>query len=168
MAIEQGVVIKTDANGRNTAWIKTIQPDACKACASRKSCVSGGGSAQPVEAINKAGAQVGDIIQVYMDTPALLKAAFLLYVFPILCMLAGSGAGHLLSIRLGSDSSLPSVGTALGCFIMAMAWVRLRAGRMALNIDYRPKITRILGHQKETSTAIDPPGDCTAKIAPSN
>jgi sigma-E factor negative regulatory protein RseC len=166
MAFEKGVVVKLAANRKDTAWIKTIQPDACKACASRKNCASAGGSTQTVEAINKAGAQVGDIIQVYMDTTALLKAAFLLYVFPILCMLAGGGAGHLLSILLKGDAPLLSMGTAIGCFILAMALVRARGARMALNIDYRPKITRILGHQKGTSAPIEPPGDCTAKVAP--
>lgn len=166
MAFEKGVVVKLAADQKDTAWIQTIQPDACKACASRKSCTSAGGKIQTVEAINQAGAQVGDIIQVYMDTTALLKAAFLLYVFPILCMLAGGGAGHLLSFQLNWDTSLLSLGTAIGCFILAMALVRMRAGRMALNIDYRPKITRILGHQKGTPVEIEPPGDCTAKVAP--
>jgi sigma-E factor negative regulatory protein RseC len=162
MAIEKGVVIRLGAKGKKTAWIKTIQAEACKACASRKSCASGANNAQPVEAINQVGAQVGDIIQVYMNTSSLLKAAFLLYVFPILCMMAGGAAGYLLTGRLGLDSPLLPVGTAFGCFALAMILVRIRAGRMAFNIEYRPKITRILGHQKDTSTENTPIGDCSA------
>lgn len=167
MAIEKGVVIKIEAHDKEIAWVKTIQTSACKACASRNSCASGGSNVQTVEAINRAGAKVGDIIQIYMDTASLLKAAFLLYVFPILCMVAGGGVGHLISGRLGTDSSLLSVVTAVSCFIAAMALVRIRAGRMALNIEYRPKITRILGHQNDISSDSDLPDDCSAKVASS-
>lgn len=165
MAIEKGVVVQLGIAGKETAWIKTIQPDACKACASRKNCASGGSKEHKVEAINKVGAKVGDIIQVYMDTTALLKATFMLYVFPILCMLAGGAIGHVLSGRLGTDSPLLPVSTAFGCFFLAMVLVRIRAGRMALNIEYRPKITRILGHQKDITADIEPPGDCSEKVA---
>ncbi len=161
MAIEKGVVIKIGSGGPETAWVKTIASSACKACASRDSCTSGAGAKErEVEAINRAGAKVGDIIQIYMDTTALLKATFLLYIFPIVCMLAGGVAGQALSGRLGTGSSLVTVCMAMGSFILAMVLVRIRAGRMALRIEYRPKITRIIGHLNNMSEDIQSLGDC--------
>lgn len=168
MAIEKGIVIKMGAGGTDTAWVKTLQPSACKGCSSRESCASGGsGKEQTVEAINKAGAQVGDIIQIYMDSASLLKAAFLLYVFPILCMLAGGAGGNMASAKFGMDASLLSVITAFGSFILSMVLVRIRAGRMTLNIEYRPKITRIIGRQKDASGDSLTPGDCAIHVASS-
>jgi sigma-E factor negative regulatory protein RseC len=168
MAIEKGVIIKLGPNGTQTAWVKTLQPSACKGCTARKDCSSAsGGQEQLVEAVNKVGAQVGDIIQIYMDTALLLKAAFLLYVFPILCMLAGGAVGHAASKGLGMPSSWPSMVAAVGCFIGAMVLVRIRAGRMALKMAYRPKIIRVIGRQKEMPDGIYPPGDCSLPIASS-
>ena len=167
MAFEKGVVIKMGAGGPETAWVKTIQPSACKACASRKSCSAEASKEREVEAINRAGAQVGDIIQIYMDTTALLKAAFLLYVFPIVCMLAGGVTGNMLSGQLRLDTSLLSVVFALGCLIVSMVLFRIRAGRMALRIEYRPKITRIIGHQTDATQQIEPLGDCPSNVASS-
>ena len=43
-----------------------------------------------VDAVNSVGAQVGDRIMLYFETGSLLKATFLLYIFPILCMLLGA------------------------------------------------------------------------------
>lgn len=166
MAIEKGVVIKMGAGGPHTAWVKTLQSSACQACASRKNCSTAErGQEREVEVINGAGAKVGDIIQIYMDTAALLKAAFLLYIFPIICMMIGGAAGHAVSNILGLSSSLLSVCLAIIFFIAAMVLVRIHAGRMALTIEYRPKIKRIIGHQKNESGDIQSTGDCTMNVA---
>ena len=95
MAIEQGVVVRLGTDGSRTAWVKTERSSACESCASRESCNPGAdGKAQEVEAINAADARVGDRIQVVIGTGAMLKATFLLYLFPIICMLATPKAPH--------------------------------------------------------------------------
>lgn len=53
------------------------------------------------EVINEIGAKIGDRIMLAVETASLLKATFLLYVFPILCMLAGSVLGAVLAVPLG-------------------------------------------------------------------
>ena len=64
MAIEQGIIIGSGPSGSNTAWVKTVRSSACESCSSRDSCNPGdNGKSQVVEAINAAGAKVGDRIQ---------------------------------------------------------------------------------------------------------
>ncbi len=145
MAIEQGIVIAAHGPAPATARVKMVPPSACASCASRRNCSSaGGGKEREVDAINVANAKAGDRIQVSMDTAALLKATFLLYVFPIICMLVGGIVGNAAAVRLGFNTSLTSAAVAIGAFAAAMVFVRLRAGRLALKTAYRPKITRIL------------------------
>ncbi len=158
MGIEQGIVTKMGAHGPTTAWVKTVQSSACKSCSSRHSCnASSGGKEREVEAINSAGAKVGDRIQLAIKTSSLLKATFLLYVFPILCMLIGGFVGNAAAPQLNMDASLLSATAALACLVMALLIVRIKGRRLASKAAYRPKIIRVIGHEplhsEETGSA---------------
>ena len=143
MATEEGVVIKSE--GTMSAWVKTERSSACKACSARNSCSGTGNSnAMDVEALNIAGAQVGDRIVLHIETASLLKASFLLYVFPILCMLLGALLGHHGAPRLQLDPSLVSVVLGLVGFGMAFVIIRRQQQSMAETNTYKPKIIRIL------------------------
>ena len=95
MATEQGVVLRTDSKA---AWVKTVRSSACEGCTARESChTTGGGRDMEVKAINSAGASVGDRIVLSFETASLLKATFLIYVFPIILMIAGAVLGQVLA-----------------------------------------------------------------------
>ena len=145
MATEEGIVTRISGHASQTAWVKTSQSSACKSCSSRHSCNPEKGQEREVEAINLVGAEVGDRIQISIETGSLLKATFLLYVFPVICMLCGGLAGNRLSTYIGLPPSPAAALVAAIAFVAAMAVVRLGAGRMALKTEYRPKITRIIG-----------------------
>ncbi len=102
---------------------------------------------QEVEAINKAGAEVGDRIQLMVGTGAVLKAISLLYLFPILSMLAGGILGDWMAPGLGLHPSVASAMMAFILFAVALFIVRLSGRRMARKEAYRPKIIRILRKQ---------------------
>ncbi|MEJ2659140.1 MAG: SoxR reducing system RseC family protein [Desulfobacteraceae bacterium] len=145
MATEEGIVTKISGQASQTAWVKTSQSSACKSCSSRHSCNPEMGSEREVEAINLVGAEVGDRIQISIETGSLLKATFLLYVFPVICMLCGGLVGNRLSAYMGLDPSPAAALVAVISFGGAMVVVRLRGKRMASETEYRPKITRIIG-----------------------
>lgn len=150
MATEQGIVVKTGLSkmGNDIALVKTVQPSACKACSVRSQCnPKDKGVDREVKAVNLVNAKEGDIIQISMDTGALLKATFLLYVFPIICMLTGAVVGHAIGMGLKASTSLFSASMGIACFLAAMLLVRKQAGYMALKQKYQPKITRILGRE---------------------
>ena len=144
MATEEGIVIKT---GTNTAWVKTTRSSACKSCSARKGCTSSGATNMEVEALNSANARVGDRIVLQMETGSLLKASFLLYIFPILCMLVGAVAAEAVADALGFSSSAMTPVIALVCFVGAFLFVKVKGNRMAEQDSYRPVIVRVLPHQ---------------------
>lgn len=149
MATEEGIVVKIGGKSPQTAWVRTVQSSACKSCSARHSChQESKGKEREVEAINMVDAKIGDLIQISIDSGALLKATFLLYVFPIICMLIGGLTGHRIGISIGTNPSPISALLAVVCFLGAMLFVRSRAGRLALKMEYRPKITRIIGRAK--------------------
>ena len=142
MATEQGTVIKIDAQG---TWVKTSQSSACAGCSAKGSCLSKpGGDEREVNAINTVGAVVGDRIVLGIESAPLLKATFLLYVFPIIALIFGAFLGHELAGNLQMDATNLSVLSGLAFFASAVLIMRRRANRMALQDAYRPKIIRIL------------------------
>ena len=161
MAIEQGVVTRLNTGGvPPTAWVKIVRTGACESCSSRHSCnVGKGGQTDEVEAVNPVKARIGDRIQVTMGTGSLIKATFLLYLFPILCMLAGGLFGHGISLSLDFQGSVLSVLLSLIFLAAAMVMVRSKGRRMAMKSDYRPRILRIIGHEPKT---VDQEKECTA------
>lgn len=142
MATEKGIVIKT---GVETALVKTTRSSSCESCASRKSChATGNGKEMEVEVLNDAGAKEGDRVVLSFDTSALLKASFLLYVFPILVMILGAVLGQYMAPYLNLDPGGTSAVTAFLLFFISFGFIRYRGNRMAGKREYRPKITRIL------------------------
>lgn len=142
MATEQGIVTKTDSSA---AWVKTIRTGDCAGCTARGSCHSLGNNAEmEVKAINQAGAQVGDRIVLLFETASLLKATFLLYVFPILLLIAGAAIGQEIAPYIDFNPSGLSAFTGFSFFIAAVLIIKARANKMALKKEYRPKIVKIL------------------------
>ena len=113
MATEEGIVIKLEAD---RAWVKTKKSVSCESCASRKSCnVMGGSNDMEVAAINTAGAAVGDRVVMNFETSSFLKATFLLYVFPIICMFLGAVVGQEIAPAVNLGESVASgVGSRRG------------------------------------------------------
>ena len=142
MATEQGIVIKTDSSA---AWVKTIKTGSCEGCSARGSCHSLGNSDQmEVKAINEAGAKVGDRIVLFFETSSLLKATFLLYVFPILLLIIGAAIGQEMAPHIDFNPSGLSALTGFSFFFAAVLIIKLRANKMAQKKEYRPKIVKIL------------------------
>jgi sigma-E factor negative regulatory protein RseC len=142
MATEEGIVFKIDSQ---TAWVKTIKTSSCKACAARSSCHSlGGGKEMEVEAINRAGAKVGQKVVLSFDTSPLLKATFMLYVFPIIAMVVGAFIGQKMATFLNFDASMLSAIIGFSFFGLTILFVKSRGNKLAKKEEYQPKIIRII------------------------
>jgi sigma-E factor negative regulatory protein RseC len=144
MATEKGIVIRLGTPGSGMAWVQTQRSSACKSCSSRNSCSSSEqGQDMEVEVLNKVGARVGDEIILNLDTGPLLKATFLLYVFPILCMIAGAVVGHRYALSRGWDPSGLSAIVSLVALVISFIFIRLRGNRLSRKSAYKPQIVRI-------------------------
>jgi len=142
LATEQGVVLRTDSEA---AWVKTIRSSACEGCTAKGSCHSmGGGQEMEVKALNPAGAREGDRILLSFETGALLKATFLIYVFPIIFLIAGAALGQMLAPFMAFNLSALSALLGFAFFFTALFIIKARANKMAQKNAYRPKITKIL------------------------
>jgi sigma-E factor negative regulatory protein RseC len=142
MATEQGIVIKTDSR---TTWVKTFKSGNCAGCSARGSChTMGSGDEMEVKVINDAGAKVGDRIVLSFKTSSLLKATFLLYVFPILLLIVGAVFGQAIASRFGFNPSGLSAIIGFSFFFAALLIIKTTANKLAKKNEYRPKIIKIL------------------------
>ncbi len=149
MAKEEGVVVSVGPDGM--ASVMTTRSGACESCSSRGMChaVGGGGNENEVMAVNKANALPGDHIVITFQTGSLLKATFLLYVFPILCLLTGALIGQAYAPDLQMNPSALSAIVGFLFFGAALLFVRFRGNQLATKEDYRPKITRVIRRPKK-------------------
>ena len=146
MATEEGVVTRA---GSGTAWVKTSKSSSCEACSSRKSCnVMGGGKEMEVEAVNTAGAKAGDTVVISFQAASLLKAAFLIHIFPIMCLVAGAVTGEKIAPSINFSTSAASVITGFIFFFISFVIVRIVGNRMAKKDQYRPSIIRVKRKRK--------------------
>jgi sigma-E factor negative regulatory protein RseC len=142
LATEQGIVLRTDSE---TAWVKTVRSSACEGCTAKGSCHSmGGGNEVEVKVLNTAGAKVGDRIILSFETAPLLKATFLIYVFPIILLIVGAALGQMLASFLEFNPSALSVLLGFAFFFIALFIMKTRANKMAKKNAYQPKIIKIL------------------------
>jgi sigma-E factor negative regulatory protein RseC len=141
MATEQGVVIKTDAGA---TWVKTTRTGACEGCSAKASCHSSdAGEEMEVNVINEIGAKAGDRIVLSFETGSLLKATFLLYMFPILLLILGAVIGQETASFFGFNSSGFYAVTGFSFFGAALLIVKIKANQLAKKREYRPKIIKI-------------------------
>jgi len=143
LATEEGVVIKL-GDTKTTAWVKTKKSAACESCASKSSCnTMGGSNDMEVESVNTAGAKKGDRVVLSFKSSSLLKATFLLYVFPVLCMLAGAIAGQESASHFGFGPSGFSAIVGFLCFFVSILFVKVKGNKLAEKKHYKPEIIRI-------------------------
>ena len=142
MAREEGIVIKTSAA---SAVVKTVKSGACQGCSSRGACHSmGENDEMEVDAVNAAGAKVGDRIVLNLDTGPLLKVTFLLYVFPIILLIIGAAIGQRIATMLDMDPSGLSVLVGFTFLFAAVLFIKIKANNLAKRDKYRPTIIKIL------------------------
>jgi len=142
MATEHGIVLRIDSR---EAWVKTVKSGSCEGCSARGACHSPSDSGEmEVSAINEAGAKVGDRILLSFETSSLLKATFLLYVFPILLLVLGAAIGQETAPFFNFNPSGFSAIIGFSFFFAAVLVIKVKANQMAKKNTYRPKIIKVL------------------------
>ncbi len=87
----------------NTATVKVQQHPACAACR-QKCAIAHEAKEVSVVAENYAQAEVGDCVNIELSDTKVLKAAFLMYIVPVLMLFAGVGIG--MWVGLGETKAL--------------------------------------------------------------
>jgi sigma-E factor negative regulatory protein RseC len=134
MATEEGIVTRADGA---LAEVKTVKTEACASCSAKGFCHDSGRE-MTVSVLNSVNARPGDRVRLEIATGAFVKVMFLLYIVPVLALLAGA----LIGLAVGGDEAA-AVGALIG-FVLAVALVRSKGRKMGAMAAYQPRIVRVI------------------------
>lgn len=136
-----GLIIRK--NGEN-AMLKMQKHSACAGCgacsmADEKMNLN-------VEAFNEAGGDVGDIVEVQLNAPDLLKAAFIAYSIPLISLIVGVVGGIKLLQLFSYEGNIEAAGGAAGVILMAISYIfiRMNEKKFKKSKKYSPVIVKVV------------------------
>jgi len=151
MIIEEAArVVAVDGD---QAWVVTRRRSACGACAANKGCGTGImaralGSERTlrIKAENTVQALVGEDVTLGIDDRVLLRSAVLMYLLPLLALIAGAVLGELLntSLSVADEDYLPII-TGMSAMTGMLWWLRRHSHVLAATGEYQPRILRRQG-----------------------
>lgn len=107
--IEEGIVVKSE-NGY--ADIILLTKESCEECSAQIICKPKDDSSRILNIKNTCGAQKGDKVTISVQGKTLLKAAFNLYLYPLLLLISGI----ILGLNIFANSNLTELyAFLLGC-----------------------------------------------------
>jgi len=134
---EEGLVIKVNPD-EGTATVKVGRHEECSACGA---CA---GSRQlTVEAVNEAGAALGQRVKFCLQEQQMLKGAFVVFMLPLLL----AGAGGIVGWQLGyggEAEDLYPLGLGFLGFCLGSCMVKWYDKRAAARMKEQPVITEII------------------------
>jgi len=121
MLEESAIVVKIDAG---QTWVVGTQNNACSACAQKTSCSSTALAnvlkKKPVPVDNEFTLQIGDTVVVAIDESLLLRAAFSLYLLPLIALFIGAGIADGLTSDTAPYADLWIAGSALSSLALIL------------------------------------------------
>lgn len=134
------VAIEDDA-----LWVETIRQSTCGTCAAQKGCGQGllnriGDGRRNhlrvlLDGLPAGQFQLDEQVEFSVPEHVLLRGAMLVYLLPLLAMLAGMACSH----ALFASDKLAALG-ALGGFLAGIALVRCHAWLTRDNLEYQPTV----------------------------
>ncbi len=138
--VQEGIVLELLPDG--TAKVKTSRHNDCENCGA---CP--GNSAMVLTARNPLGAKPGQQVAIEIKEVNMLKAAFIVYMQPLLAAFLGSLAGWWLAEQWGlALLALQILGGVLG-FALAIGYVKYFDISSKTNVSMQPVITDILSNR---------------------
>jgi sigma-E factor negative regulatory protein RseC len=140
--LEEGTITRT--TDRN-AWVRIGRSTMCDHCGSKSACKTlGGGRVMEAEVRNTAGGKVGDRVLLKIDTSSFLKITFLVYIIPIIALIAGALIGMKLAPEYSLNPELSSILFGVIAFVLSFLFIH-RFGKYAKKRQkYMPAIVKIL------------------------
>jgi len=138
---EIGVVKRVDGN---KATVVIQRSSACDHCVKADCDVTTEGI--ETEAINAVHAVVGQTVKLVMRAHTYIKGMFVLFVIPVFALILGAvmGQGILPMYFAKVDPQTLAVAGSFILFLLSLFIVKLLAGRMEKNTEYRSVIEKII------------------------
>ena len=141
MAQEKGLV--TNATDDGWAQVETDRNDSCSHCSSCH--VSFGcNSEMTINAINRVGAGVGDLVSLQLGSGTIMKSAAILYLIPVAGLIVGAFIGDELSTSLSINKTSAVAFLSIGGLIIGYIITTLISRWMSARKTLSPIITRII------------------------
>ncbi|SHJ87280.1 SoxR reducing system RseC family protein [Tepidibacter formicigenes] len=141
---QTGVII--DKN-ENMATLKMQRHSACASCGA---CEMGDESKDiTIDALNKVNAQVGDFVEVDIETTNVLKAAAIAYVIPLFMLLMGIMFGNKILKVINYNGNIETMSAIIGLGLMVITFViiKINEPKFKKSEEYTPVITNILNQK---------------------
>jgi sigma-E factor negative regulatory protein RseC len=143
MLEESAIVVKID---QGQTWVVGIQNNACAGCAQKTSCSSTALASvlkkKPIPVDNELSLQIGDTVIVAIDESELLRAAFSLYLLPLIALFIGAGIADSLVSNTTPYTDLWIAGSALASLALALFIMRKIQNLSLLNYYARPVVVK--------------------------
>lgn len=133
---QEGIVIDTAGS---VAKIKVSRHGDCKNCGS---CP--GDSAMVLDAQNPINAKPGQHVVFEVKEVNMLKAAFIVYILPLIATFIGVAAGQLLAKKLGYNVSTFQIIGGVAAFILSTIYIKKFDKSAGSDISMQPVIIRSL------------------------
>ncbi len=125
------------------AVVKLQRSSGCETCEARGSCHAEGDKEMRIEVDNELHAREGDYVEVSMPTRSVAKMALVVYLGPVVALIAGAFIGDAVGRSFQFDSPLaPVIG---GAVLLAASLLALKGfDRLARSRpEYHPHMTRL-------------------------
>ena len=133
---QEGIVIELRGE---MARVKTSRHNDCEDCGA---CP--GNSAIVLDACNPVCAKVGQRVVIEIQEINMLKAAFVVYMLPLIAAFAGVISGDWLAYRMGQESNWFQVAGGFIFFAIAIFYIKVFDRASHSNVEMQPTIIRII------------------------
>ena len=141
MITEKGTV--ENVSGQK-ARIRIEKSATCATCHSRDSCSEVSHKDMILEVTNALGATPGDRVEISIPSGSFLILSLLIYLLPVVSLIAGAFAGGVVARALGISPTSTSI--AAGCLSMAAVFIALKRFDKSARAQkqFKPRMTRVL------------------------
>lgn len=134
----------------NLARVKIKRSSTCSTCSCAGICSPFGKDWMIIEALNPSGAKQGQEVVVTYQMEDEVKASFILYIIPLISLVAGAAAGLWLNPLNNQDFS--SILGGFGLLVISYAAIRTYSrNKYSTEQNFQPVIQEIL-HQRNAET----------------
>ncbi|MBP2033716.1 sigma-E factor negative regulatory protein RseC [Clostridium algifaecis] len=131
-----GIVIEVD---NDIAKVRTSKHGDCENCGA---CP--GAAASVVNAKNPIGAKPGQHVMFEIEQTNMLKAAFVVYILPIIAILLGVFIGTVLADKIGGNEKTFQIVGGIVLFVLSLLYVKIFDKSTGKKQSMKPVIKRIL------------------------
>ena len=146
--IEEGVVVEQLKN--NHAKVKIRKSSSCDACSYKGFCNPFGKDSMIIMAANPLNAETGQRVRINFKSEREIKAAAILYIIPLIALLAGAFIGNALNLFGNQDASAAffSILFLISTFLGIRYYSHRKYKR---NVSYKPTIIEIVKERRAES-----------------